>query len=876
MAATPPQSQQEQPLPSRSPACSTEPLTSSRPLRSTPPAWKARSSNETSYTVPRGNQPPTLDSIANRTINEDAPQQTVSLTGISSGAADETQTLTVTATSGNPGLIPDPAVTYTSPNAAGSLSFTPAANANGSATITVTVNDGQPANNTFSRTFTVTVNAVNEPPTLNPLGSLTINEDSGPQTVNLSGISSGAANESQTLTVTASSSNPNLIPKPTVTYASPSAGGSIAFTPVPNAFGIATITVTVNDGQPTNNTISRSFTVIVDPINDPPTLNPLADRTVPENAGLQTVSLSGISTGATNEVQVLTVTAASSNPGLIPNPAVTYVSPAATGSLKFIPVANSTGSVTLTVTVSDGQLAISRAFAVTVQSAAGQPGNTPPVISAIPDQTISQDTATAALPFLVSDAETAASGLAVSAVSDNTVLVPSASMVLNGSDTNRTLTVTPAAGRSGYANITLFVSDGVASNSVTFGLTVQAAGGSVMVTWKGKGRVTPNLSAQTLTVGNTYSLTAVPAHGHIFCGWSGSSTSATPTISFVFQTNLAFKASFDPLTIVTNGPGTTSPNLAGSQSLVEGRTYSITAVPQAGQVFAGWTGSYTSSAPRLNFIMAEDTVLIANFIPNPFLSVKGNYSGLFYEAAGVQQYSAGFMSLAVTASGGYSGWLRLGPSRLSFSGKLDLQRSATKVVALNANTNLTLTFTVDGSAGASQLFGTITDGSWTAALSGDLSVFSAAINPCPYAGWYTLVFPGQDSDPTLPKGDGFGTLRVTTGGTALFAGTLADGAKISQSVPLSAMGAWPLFASLYSGNGTFMDWMSFENRAGDDIHGTGRLDQTADSRGHLLSRRFRRPKPGRGFHLRGARQLKHSCAQSGQRHSGLLWRQPDR
>jgi len=35
------------------------------------------------------NQPPTLSPVANLTINEDAAQQTVALTGISTGATDE-------------------------------------------------------------------------------------------------------------------------------------------------------------------------------------------------------------------------------------------------------------------------------------------------------------------------------------------------------------------------------------------------------------------------------------------------------------------------------------------------------------------------------------------------------------------------------------------------------------------------------------------------------------------------------------------------------------------------------------------------------------------------------------------------------------------
>ena len=306
-------------------------------------------SNDPNFTpggTPNPNQPPTLNAITGLTLSEDAPQQTVSLTGISDGSATENQTVTVTASSSNTGLIPNPAVSYTNPNTTGSLTFTPVPNANGSATITVTANDGQSANNTVSRTFTVTVNAVNDAPTFAPINNVSITEDAGAQTVTVTGLNSGAANENQTLTLTASSSNPSLIPNPTVNYTSPNATASLAFTPVANANGTATITVTVNDGQSANNTFTRTFTVTVSGVNDSPTLNAIANVTVNEDAAPQTVSLSGISAGV-NETQPLTVSATSSNPSLIPNPSVTYTSPNATGSLSFTPAANASGSAAL-------------------------------------------------------------------------------------------------------------------------------------------------------------------------------------------------------------------------------------------------------------------------------------------------------------------------------------------------------------------------------------------------------------------------------------------------------------------------------------------------------------------------------------------------
>ena len=118
-------------------------------------------SSELAYLVPANvpiaNQPPTLNAINDLTITENTGLQTVSLSDITSGATTENQTLTVTAVSSDTSLIPNPSVNYTSANTTGSLTFTPVHNADGTAIITVTVNDGQARNNTVIRTFTVTV-----------------------------------------------------------------------------------------------------------------------------------------------------------------------------------------------------------------------------------------------------------------------------------------------------------------------------------------------------------------------------------------------------------------------------------------------------------------------------------------------------------------------------------------------------------------------------------------------------------------------------------------------------------------------------------------------------------------------------------------------
>src|SRR6185436_13329700 len=99
----------------------------------------------------------TLDPLPAVSVPQNGPTQTVALAGISSGAPNETQTLTVLAASSNTSIIPNPTIFYTSPNASGTLTFAPVASATGTATVTVTVDDGDTVNNLFSQTFVVSV-----------------------------------------------------------------------------------------------------------------------------------------------------------------------------------------------------------------------------------------------------------------------------------------------------------------------------------------------------------------------------------------------------------------------------------------------------------------------------------------------------------------------------------------------------------------------------------------------------------------------------------------------------------------------------------------------------------------------------------------------
>ncbi len=92
----------------------------------------------------------------------------------------------------------------------------------------------------------------------------------------------------------------------------------------------------------------------------------------------------------------------------------------------------------------------------------------PPTISLIEDVTIATNNSSGPIPFTVGDASVAAGSLVVTGTSSKTNLVPDANIVFDGSGSNRTVTVTPAAGQSGSATITVRVDNGLTPAFETF------------------------------------------------------------------------------------------------------------------------------------------------------------------------------------------------------------------------------------------------------------------------------------------------------------------------------------------------------------------------------------------------------------------------
>ncbi|MGF1638038.1 MAG: tandem-95 repeat protein, partial [Cyclobacteriaceae bacterium] len=417
--------------------------------------------------IDRINIPPTFADIADYVIDESVDPQSITITGISPGADYETyQTVTFNAVSDNPALTGEIDIAYNDPSPTATLTFAPNDVGPSEANVTVTANDRI---DTVEKSFKVTFDPANKPPTMNAVPDKVILEDEPQQNVVITGISPGPAYESgQQVSMDVTSGDTDIIVIDEIEHEPGEETGLIKFTPVPNAFGEVTITVTLDDGQAVNNIAVYTFKVTVTPVNDPPTLNPISNVEFPEGTEEKIVALSGISPGPPNESdQTLSLTASSSNVGLIPTPEIEYTPGSSAANLIMNPAPFMAGNATITVTVNDGQAEnniITRSFNVTVTEV-----NDPPTIDPIEDLVINEDATQQTIALTgITAGPNENQTLAVTAVSDKPDIIPSPLNVSYSSPNNAAqLTFTPLPNTFGEVNITVTVNDGQPENNIT-------------------------------------------------------------------------------------------------------------------------------------------------------------------------------------------------------------------------------------------------------------------------------------------------------------------------------------------------------------------------------------------------------------------------
>ena len=330
--------------------------------------------------APRPNDAPAFTAGADVTVNEDAGPQVAAgwATAIGPGQfpEDAAQNVSFVVTSNTkPALFAVPP--SVSPD--GSLTFTPAPDANGFALITIVAqDDGGTANGgddtSDPRTFRIAVTPVNDAPSFILAATHTVLEDSGPRIVagSASAISAGPVDESgQTVTFTITgNTNPALF------SAAPAmaADGTLTFTPAAETSGTATLTLTLSDnGGGSDTSAPQQVAIAVEAVNDAPSFTAGADETVLEDSGPHTVPswATGMDAGPADESgQTLTfVVTANTNPALFSaGPSV-----AADGTLTYTPAADASGVADITLALQDdggtlhgGVDAAARTFTITI------------------------------------------------------------------------------------------------------------------------------------------------------------------------------------------------------------------------------------------------------------------------------------------------------------------------------------------------------------------------------------------------------------------------------------------------------------------------------------------------------------------------------
>lgn len=204
-----------------------------------------------------GNNFPTISPITNRTVRENETLADVPFTvGDVETPADE---LLLTGTSSNQGLVANADITFGGSGANRTVSVTPTFFQSGTTVITITVTDGGGKMNATS--FTLTVLPENTAPTLS--SSFTnyhtlVNVALPPISFTVGDLESGPDG----LEVTASSSNPTVIPESGIALSGTGASRTATITPAAGQTGNSVITITVSD---LILSVSRSFNVMVVP-----------------------------------------------------------------------------------------------------------------------------------------------------------------------------------------------------------------------------------------------------------------------------------------------------------------------------------------------------------------------------------------------------------------------------------------------------------------------------------------------------------------------------------------------------------------------------------------------------------------------------------
>jgi VCBS repeat-containing protein len=263
------------------------------------------------------------------------------------------------------------------------------------------------------------------------------------------------------------------------------ADGSFTYTPIAGFTGMDSFTYAASDGQ----ALSAPATVAIDVTDTAPVAVPDGYQTHAEQT-LTAGAAAGVLANDTDaDGDVLTAT-------LVTGPADGTLALSPDGSFTYTPASGFAGTDSFTYTASDGADTTAPAT-VTIGVV-----NDAPVVTAVAGGACRDDSVHAAGTLLlsVSDTETPAPGLAVSASSSDQGLLPDSGIAVSGTGALRTLSVSAADRRAGSATITVTVADGDGgSSTLAVGLGVGGGSNDVMTGTDGPDMLFGMAGADTLS-----------------------------------------------------------------------------------------------------------------------------------------------------------------------------------------------------------------------------------------------------------------------------------------------------------------------------------------------------------------------------------------
>ncbi len=167
-------------------------------------------------------------------------------------------------------------------------------------------------------------------------------------------------------------------------------------------------------------------------------------------------------------------------------------------------------------------------------------------------------------------------------------------------------------------------------------MSMQAVFGTTLsTTAAGGGSVLLNPAGGLYPYGTTVQITAIPQPGNYFGIWGNAASGNTNPLSFVVRTANptvsslfgALSGSQVALTVVPVGNGRIAVSPRTNVFNV-GAAVSITATPDSGQSFGGWSGDTNGTHNPLALTMDQSKVIYANFTTRPSLSVRSAFEGL--------------------------------------------------------------------------------------------------------------------------------------------------------------------------------------------------------------------------------------------------------